>query len=99
MSLNNQIYQEVRRMLYNRYSYPIEQIQPEIKFQVELAVDSFEMFQIMKEFEIFFNITISLDDIDEFIFQPKDIRYVSDNKPLTIQDAVNYIEDQIKIQY
>ena len=99
MSLNNQIYQEVRRMLYNRYSYPIEQIQPEIYFQVELAVDSFEMFQIMKEFEIFFNITISLDDIDEFIFQPQDIRYVSDIKRLTIQDAVNYIEDQIKIQY
>ena len=99
MSLNNQIYQEVRQMLYNRYSYPIEQIQPEIYFQVELAVDSFEMFQIMKEFEIFFNITISLDDIDEFIFQPQDIRYVSDIKRLTIQDAVNYIEDQIKIQY
>ena len=99
MSLNNQIYQEVRRMLYNRYSYPIEQIQPEIRFQVELAVDSFEMFQIMKEFETFFNITISLDDIDEFIFQPQDIRYVSDIKCLTIQDAVNYIEDQIKIQH
>ena len=99
MSLNNQIYQEVRRMLYNRYSYPIEQIQPEIRFQIELAVDSFEMFEIMKEFETFFNIKISLDDIDEYIFQPQDIRYVSDIKCLTIQDAVDYIEDQIKIQY
>ena len=99
MSLNNQIYQEVRRMLYNRYSYPIEQIQPEIRFQIELAVDSFEMFEIMKEFENFFNIKISLDDIDEYIFQPQDIRYVSDIKCLTIQDAVDYIEDQIKIQY
>lgn len=99
MNLNNQIYQEVRRMLYNRYGYPIEQIQPYIRFQVELAVDSFEMFEIMKEFEIFFDITISLDDVDDFIFQPQDIRYVSDIKCLTIQDAVNYIEDQIKIQH
>jgi len=97
MSLNNQIYEEVRRMLYNRYSYPIEQIQPEIRFQVELAVDSLEMFEIMKEFEIFFDIKISQDDIDDYIFQPQDIRYVSDIKCLTIQDAVNYIEDQIKI--
>lgn len=96
MSLNDQIYQEIRRMLYNRYSYPIEQIQPEIRFQVELAVDSFEMFEIMKEFEIFFNIEISLDDIDEYIFQPQQIRYVSDIKRLTIQEAVDYIEDQLK---
>lgn len=98
MSLNNQIYKEVRRMLFDRYSYhSIEQIQPEIIFQVELAVDSFEMFEIMKEFEVFFNIEISLDDIDNYIFQPQNIRYVSDIKRLTIQEAVDYIENQIKI--
>ena len=97
MSLNNHIYQEVRQILYNKYSYPIEQIQPEIIFQVELAVDSLEMFEIMKEFEYFFNIVISQDDIDEYIFQPQNIKYVSDIKRLTIQDAVNYIENQIKI--
>ena len=98
MSLNNQIYKEVRRMLFDRYSYhSIEQIQPEIIFQVELAVDSFEMFEIMKEFEVFFNIEISFDDIDNYIFQPQSIRYVSDIKRLTIQEAVDYIENQIKI--
>ena len=97
MSLNNQIYQEVRQILYNKYSYPIEQIQPEIIFHVELVVDSLEMFEIMKEFEYFFNIVISQDDINDYIVQPQNIRYVSDIKRLTIQDAVNYIENQLKI--
>lgn len=97
MSLNRQIYEKVRQILFNKYSYPIEQIQPEIKFQVELAVDSWEMFEIMNEFEKEFNISISQDDIDSYIFQPQDIKYVSDIKRLTIQDAVDYIENQIKI--
>lgn len=95
MTLNSQIYQQVRKLLYNRYAYPIEQIQPEIRFQVELAVDSLEMFEIMAELEERFNIKISLDDIDDFIFQPQDIKYISDIKYLRIQDAVDYIEKQI----
>jgi len=95
MTLNSQIYQQVRKLLYDRYAYPIEQIQPEIRFQVELAVDSLEMFEIMAELEEVFNIKISLDDIDDFIFQPQDIKYISDIKYLRIQDAVNYIEKEI----
>ena len=98
MSLNSQIYEKVRQILFKKYSYPIEQIQPEIRFQVELAVDSWEMFEIMKEFEKVFSIKISQDDVDSFIFQPQNIRYVSDIKCLTIQDAVDYIEYQIKIR-
>lgn len=95
MTLNSQIYQQVRKLLYNRYAYPIEQIQPEIRFQVELAVDSLEMFEIIAELEERFSIKISLDDIDDFIFQPQDIKYISDIKYLRIQDAVDYIEKQI----
>jgi len=95
MTLNSQIYQQVRKLLYNRYAYPIEQIQPEIRFQIELAIDSLEMFEIMAELEEKFNIKISLDDIDDFIFQPQDIKYISDIKCLRIQDAVDYIEKQI----
>lgn len=98
MNLINQIYQRVRYLLYKRYSYPIDQIQPEIRFQIELAIDSLEMFEIIDEWEQEFNIHISMDDIDEYIFQPQDIKYISDIKQLTIQDAVNYIEKQIKSQ-
>lgn len=63
---------------------------------MELAVDSLEMYELMAEFEETFNIIINRDDIDDFIFQPQNIRYVSDIKCLTIQDAVNYIEKQIE---
>ena len=95
MSLNYEIYQKIRRILYERYSYPIEQIQPEIRFQIELAIDSLEMFEIMAEFEEQFNITINFDDIDNFIFQPQNIKHISDIKCLTINDVVNYIEYKI----
>ncbi len=95
MTLNDQIYNQFRLMLYNRFAYPIEQIQPEIRFQIELAVDSLEMFEIMAEIEKTFNITINQDDIDNFIFQPQDIIHIAEIKCLTIQDVVNYIEKQL----
>ena len=98
MILNTKIYQQIRILLYNRYSYPIDQIQPHLRFQIELGVDSLEMFEIITEFEEIFNINISLDDIDDFIFQPQKINYISDIKSLTIQNAVDYIEEQIIIQ-
>ena len=98
MLLNDKIYYKVRELLYVRYSYPLEQIQPTIRFQIELAIDSLEMFEILSEYEKTFKITVSLDDIDDFIFQPQDIKYISDIKCLTIQDAVNYIEKQIRIR-
>lgn len=96
MTLNQEIYQKVRQILFNKYAYPdIEQIQPEITFQMELAVDSLEMYELMDEFQETFDIIISRDDIDDFIFQPQDIKYVSDIKCLTIQNAVDYIEQQM----
>ena len=94
--LKNKIYQTVRQILFNKYAYPIEQIQPEIRFQVELAVDSLEMFELMNEFEQVFGIIIDKDDIDNFIYQSQDIKYISDVKLITIQDVVNYIEKQIQ---
>ena len=94
--LKNEIYQTVRQILFHKYAYPIEQIQPEIRFQVELAVDSLEMFELMNEFEQVFGIIIDKDDIDNFIYQSQDIKYISDIKLITIQDVVNYIEKQIQ---
>ena len=96
MTLNTEIYKKVRQIIFQKYAYPIDQIQPEIRLQIELAVDSLEMFELMNEFEQAFDIIIEKDDIDSFIFQPQDIKYISDIKVITIQDIVNYIEKQIK---
>ena len=97
MTLNHEIYQKIRQILFQKYPYPIEKIQPEIRFQIELAIDSLEMFELIHEFEEVFNITIQKDDIDAYIFQPQSIKYISDIKILTIQDVVDYIETQLKI--
>jgi len=96
MTLNNVIYQKVQQILVQKYPYPLDQIQPEIRFQIELAVDSFEMFELINTFEKVFNITINKDDIDKFIFQPQNIQYINDIHLITIQDIVDYIEKQIQ---
>lgn len=98
MGLNRQIYEKVREILFNKYAYPIEQIEPQINFHLELAVDSLEMYELMAEFEKTFDIIISQDDIDKFRFQRQDITRVSEIKTITIQIAVDYIEKQIIIR-
>ena len=97
MTLNNLIYQKVKQILFQNYAYPMDQIQPEIRFQIELAIDSLEMFELINQFEEVFKIKINKDDIDEFIFQPQEITYINDIYMLTIQDAVDYIEKQVKV--
>ena len=99
MNLNSKVYEKIRTILYRQCPYPLEQIQPQIRFQIELAIDSLEMYELLVEFEQTFNIIINRDDIDKFIFQPQDIKNVNDIKSITIQDAVDYIENQIKIQH
>lgn len=96
MILNNIIYQKVQQILVQKYPYPLDQIQPEIRFQIELAVDSFEMFELINTFEKVFNITINKDDIDKFTYQPQNIQYINDIQLITIQDVVDYIEKQIQ---
>ncbi len=98
MSLNDNIYKKIRTILYNKCPYPLDQIQPQIRFQIELAIDSLEMYELIAEFEQTFDIQINPDDIDNFIFQSQDIQYVNDIKTITIQDAVDYIEKQIKAE-
>ena len=96
MSLNDHIYKKIRTILYKKCPYPLDQIQPHIRFQIELAIDSLEMYELVAEFEQTFDIRINPDDIDNFIFQSQNIQYVNDIKAITIQDAVDYIEKQIK---
>ena len=47
-------------------------------------------------FEKTFDIDIDQNDIDDFIFQPQDIKYISDIKYFRIQDAVDYIEKKLR---
>ena len=96
MSLNINIYKKIRAILFSKCPYPLDQIQPQIRFQIELAIDSLEMYELIAEFEQTFDIVINPDDIDNFIFQPQNIQYVNDIKVITIQDAVDYIEKRIK---
>ena len=98
MTFNTEIYFQIRKILYNKYSYPIEQIQPHIRFQIELAIDSLEMYELINEIEEVFNIRIDLDDIDNFIFQPQTIHHISDIKYLTIIDVVDYVDKQIQMR-
>jgi len=91
MSLNDDIYKKIRTILYTKCPYPLDQIQPQIRFEIELAIDSLEMYELIAELEQTFDIKINPDDIDNFIFQSQDIQYVNEIKSITIQDAVNHL--------
>jgi len=74
------VYKIIRKILHEDYSFNLDQIQPETKFELELGIDSREFFELIVDFEIIFDIEINLDDATEII---------------TIQDAVDYIQKKI----
>jgi len=80
------IFEEIRTLLHEKYSFQYDQIQLDTDFEKELGTDSREMLELINDFETLFNIEISLDDIDDFIFS---------GKTITIQDVVNYIGKKI----
>lgn len=84
-----QVFNKIRAILHKNCSLQFEDIQPEARFEVELAVDSSEMIELIGDFEEIFKITIDYDDIDNFVFDRK-------NSKMTIQDAVNYIESRLR---
>jgi len=76
------IFNKIRKLLLEEYSFPYDQIQLETDFEKELGTDSREMIELINDFETLFDIEISLDDIDGFIFS---------GKPIRVQDVVDYI--------
>lgn len=76
------IFNRIRKLLHEEYSFQYDQIQLETDFEKELGTDSREMLELINDFETLFNIEISFDDIDDFIFSGKSIR---------VQDVVDYI--------
>lgn len=77
------IFEKIRKLLHEEYSFQYDQIQLNTDFEQELGTDSREMLELINDFETLFNIEINLDDIDNFIFS---------GKTITVQDVINYIE-------
>ena len=75
-------FNQVRKLLNEEFSFHYNQIQLETKLELELGMDSREMFELIDKLELLFKITIDLDDIDQMM---------EDHIILTIQDLVNYI--------
>ena len=76
------IFKKIRKLLHEKYSFQYDQIQLDTDFEKELGTDSREMMELINDFETLFNIEISLDEIDNFIFSGKTIK---------VQDVVDYI--------
>ena len=83
-------------ILHEKFHYRYEDIEPEIYFERELAIDSKEMHELIAQFESAFDIIFNYDDMDEFYFQPQVIKHVNDIKSISIQDTVDYIEKKIR---
>ncbi len=81
----NRIFNEIRTILHDKFSFHYDQIQAETEFELELGTDSREMLELLSEFEQAFEIQISQDDIDKII---------KEGKILTIQDVVDYIKEK-----
>lgn len=80
------IFNRIRKLLHEEYSFQYEQIQLDTDFEKELGTDSREMLELINDFETIFDIEISFDDIDDFIFSGKTIK---------IQDVIDYIEKKM----
>ena len=76
------IFNKVRKLLNEEFSFHYDQIQLETKLELELGMDSRELFELIEKLELLFKIRIDLDDIDQMM---------EDYIVLTIQDLVNYI--------
>lgn len=78
-------FNQVRKLLNEEFSFHYDQIQLETKLELELGMDSREMFELMDKVELLFKIIIDLDDIDKMM---------EEHIVLTIQDLVNYINQK-----
>ena len=79
------IFDKLKTILYEKFSFHYDQIQYETKLELELGMDSREMFELLSELEKTFNFTIDFDEIDLLL---------KNDKILTIKDLVSYIESK-----
>jgi acyl carrier protein len=79
----SKVFSQIKQILHESYSIQLDQIQLETKFELELGTDSREFLELLIDFEKVFKIEINFEESFEII---------------TIQDAVNYIENKLKPQ-
>lgn len=77
------IFEKIRKILYEKFSFHYDQIQLKTELELELGMDSREMVEFLSELEKTFKINISFNDVD---------RLIEENEVLTIRDIVDYIE-------
>lgn len=83
------IFEKIRTLLIVDYNFHSDQIELETDFEKELGTDSREMLELINDIERIFNIEISFDDIDDFIYSGRTIK---------IRDVVEYIEKKLKLK-
>ena len=80
------VFNRIRKLLHEEYSFQYDQIKLETDFEKELGTDSREMLELINDLETIIDIEISFDDIDDFIFSGKTIK---------IQNVIDYIEKKM----
>ena len=76
-------FNKLQTILYEKFSFHYDHIQLETKLELELGMDSREMFELLNEIEKTFKIPIDLDEIDNLL---------ENSKVLIVNDLVGYIK-------
>ena len=76
-------FDKIQKILYEKFSFHLGQIEPQTELEVQLGMDSREMLEFLVELEKVFKIKINFDDVDHLI---------QENDILTIQNIVEYID-------
>jgi acyl carrier protein len=77
------IFKNLRTILYEKFSFHSDQIQLETHLELELGMDSREMFELLEELEKSFKITFDLNEIDKIL---------QNNEFSTIENLINYLK-------
>lgn len=81
----NYIFDKLCIILTDHFSFHYNQLQLETKFELELGMDSRELLELLTYLEVSFEIKVNFDKIDSLI---------EEGKFTTLQDLVNYIENE-----
>jgi acyl carrier protein len=81
----NYIFDKLRVVLTEQFSFHYDQLQLETKFELELGMDSRELLELFRYMEVLFEIKVNFDNVDSLI---------EEGKFTTIQDIVTYIEKE-----
>jgi acyl carrier protein len=78
----SRVFSKIKQILHESYSIQLDQIQLETRFELELGTDSREFFELLSDFENAFDIEINFETVVDIV---------------TVQDAVNYIENHFEV--